>query len=307
MILSFSGPNSFELQRALRERTQDFIKDHGDFGLEHLDASRVSAATLIESVQAMPFLAGKRLLIIQDPAENKQFIEKFASCIDSISDDTDIIFVQEKYDKRSSFYKLLQKKADNKVFEELNEAALIKWIGEYVSHEQGTIKSHDARYLIERVGMSQRTVRSELDKLLSYNNVITKDSINLLTARNVQSTIFDLIEETFAGRTVRALDLYREQRMQKVEPLQIIAMIVWQLHILAIVKTGVSKSPDTIAREAKINPYVVRKSSSLVQKIQLEHIKSLVERTRDLECRLKREPIDGDEALMELIMHFNQA
>ena len=257
MILSFSGPNSFELQRALRERTQDFIKDHGDFGLEHLDASRVSAATLIESVQAMPFLAGKRLLIVQDPAENKQFMEKFASCIDSISDDTDIIFVQEKYDKRSSFYKLLQKKADNKVFEELNEAALIKWIGEYVSHEQGTIKSHDARYLIERVGMSQRTVRSELDKLLSYNNVITKDSINLLTARNVQSTIFDLIEETFAGRTVRALDLYREQRMQKVEPLQIIAMIVWQLHILAIVKTGVSKSPDTIAREAKLNPYVV--------------------------------------------------
>ena len=79
MILSFSGPNSFELQRALRERTQDFIKDHGDFGLEHLDASRVSAATLIESVQAMPFLAGKRLLIIQDPAENKQFIEKFAN------------------------------------------------------------------------------------------------------------------------------------------------------------------------------------------------------------------------------------
>ena len=162
MIVSFSGPNSFELQRALRKRTQDFIKEQGDFGVEFLDASRVSAATLIEGVQAMPFLAGKRLLIVQDPAENKQFIEKFSSCIDSISDDTEIIFVQEKYDKRSSFYKLLQKKADNKVFEELNEAALIKWIGEYVSYEQGTIQSQDARYLIERVGMSQRTVQSEL-------------------------------------------------------------------------------------------------------------------------------------------------
>jgi DNA polymerase-3 subunit delta len=306
MIIAYSGPNSFAMQQALKVRVQEFIATHGDFGVERLDASHMAGTALIESVQAMPFLAGKRLLIIQDPADNKQFVEEFPSSIDMISDDTDIIFIQSKFDKRSSFYKLLQKRAENHVFEELNEPALLRWISEYVAAEQGTIRSQDARYLIERVGISQRTLQSELDKLVSYSSTITKESIDLLTARSVQSTIFDLIEALFAGKTTKALDLYREQRMQKVEPLQIVAMIVWQLHILAIIKTGSGQSSDTIARDAKLNPYVVRKNSALAQKIQLEHIKSLVERTRDLERRLKRESIDADEALMELLIHFNQ-
>ena len=74
MIIAFSGPNSFAMQQALKVRVQEFIATHGDFGVERLDASHMAGTALIESVQAMPFLAGKRLLIIQDPADNKQFV-----------------------------------------------------------------------------------------------------------------------------------------------------------------------------------------------------------------------------------------
>jgi len=224
-----------------------------------------------------------------------------------IADDTEIIFVQSKFDKRSSFYKFLQKHAENYVFDELSESELLRWIQDYAKLKKGSIQSRDAQYLIERIGTSQTKLQSELDKLFSYTDAITKETIDLLTVRSVQSSIFDLIEALFAGKPAKALAMYKEQRMQKVEPLQIVAMIVWQLHILALVKTGSGQSSDTIAREAKINPYVVRKTSILAQNISMQHIKSLVERTRDLERRLKRESVDADEALLELLVHFNKA
>ena len=307
MIVSFSGNNSFALRQALKRRVQEFIRLHGDFGIERYDASQTTSTSLIEGVQAMPFLAGKRLVIIQDPADNKQFIESFPNSIAMIADDTEIIFVQSKFDKRSSFYKFLQKHAENYVFDELSESELLRWIQDYAKLKKGSIQSRDAQYLIERIGTSQTKLQSELDKLFSYTDAITKETIDLLTVRSVQSSIFDLIEALFAGKPAKALAMYKEQRMQKVEPLQIVAMIVWQLHILALVKTGSGQSSDTIAREAKINPYVVRKTSILAQNISMQHIKSLVERTRDLERRLKRESVDADEALLELLVHFNKA
>ena len=307
MITTLSGPNSFALQQELRKLVHTFVEQYGDFGLERLDATQASDQALLESIQAMPFIAGKRLVIIQDPADNKQLAEKFPQIVDSISEDTDIVFVQTKFDKRGSLYKFLKKHSEFMEFEELGEPALVRWMSDYVTFKHGTIATADARLLISRVGMSQRIIQTELEKLLSYSPSITKDSIELLTVQTVQSTIFDLIDAAFAGKTSRALDLYKEQRMQKVEPLQILAMVVWQLHILVVIKLGEGKSADTIAREAKLNPYVVRKSSSLAQKMNLSHIKSLVARTRDLERRLKRESIDGDEALLELLIHFSKS
>ena len=306
MMYTYSGSNSFALQQALNKQVEAFVSMHGDFGLERLDASQLTSQALLESVLATPFLASKRLLIIHDPAENKVFADALAGVLDAISKDTDIIFIQTKFDKRSGIYKFLKKHSNFIDFEELNDLALQRWITDSVAAQQGTISSADARYVIARVGISQRKIHSELDKLLNYNKKISKESINLLTVRTIQSTIFDLIESAFAGQMTTALSLHKEQRMQKVEPLQIVAMIVWQLHILATIKAGTSKSPDTIAKDAKLNPYVVRKSLKLAQRMSLKEIKSLVARTRELERRLKRESIDGDEALLELFMHFNQ-
>ncbi len=305
MIYTMTGPNSFALQQALQKHIETFVNLHGDFGLERLDASQLTSDVLLESMLAMPFLAGKRLLIISDPGGNKLFTEKFPLILESLSDDTNIIFVQPTFDKRSSIYKFLKKNSDFLEFEELNEPALFRWISEYVEMHNGTISSADTRFLVSRIGSSQRTLQSELDKLLSYQSAISKEAIELLTVPTVQSSIFDLIDSAFAGRTTQTLDIYREQRMQKIEPLYIVAMITWQLHVIAIVKAGQGKSADTIARSAKINPYTVRKSSMLAQKMSMTQIKSLVSRTRDLERRLKRESIDSDEALLELLMHFN--
>ena len=109
------------------------------------------------------------------------------------------------------------------------------------------MKSNDARYLVERVGTNQQLLANEIEKLALYDKDISKESIDLLTEETPQSTIFELLEAAFAGNHRKVQTLYAEQRAMKVEPPQIIALLAWQLHILAIIKTAGDRTPETIA------------------------------------------------------------
>jgi DNA polymerase III delta subunit len=143
---------------------------------------------------------------------------------------------------------------------------------------------------------------NELEKLLLYDPKITRQTIDLLTEPTPQSTIFQLLEAAFAGNPKRALELYAEQRALKVEPAQIVAMLAWQLNILAIIKTAGNHSPDAVAKEAKLNPFVVQRSQSIARKLSLIQLKKLVSDLLKIDVATKRTNIDPDEALQHYLL-----
>jgi DNA polymerase-3 subunit delta len=157
---------------------------------------------------------------------------------------------------------------------------------------------------VERVGSSQQLLGGELEKLILYNPQITRETIELLTDATPQSTIFQLLEAAFAGNTKQALQLYSEQRALNVEPAQIIAMLAWQLHVLAIIKTAGDRSPDTIAKEARLNPFVVKKSQNIARKLSLPELKELIGDLLRIDVQSKRTSIDADEALQHYLLRM---
>jgi DNA polymerase-3 subunit delta len=164
------------------------------------------------------------------------------------------------------------------------------------------LSASDARFLAERVGANQQSLVHELEKLLLYEPNITRASIELLTEATPQSTVFQLLEAAFAGNKKRALELYAEQRVQKVEPQQIIAMLAWQLHIVALAKTAGQRTPDTAAKEAKVSPFVFKKSAAIARRLSLTELKKLIADLLKIDWRLKRESIDADEAVQNYLL-----
>jgi DNA polymerase-3 subunit delta len=164
----------------------------------------------------------------------------------------------------------------------------------------------DANLLVDRIGINQQLLANELEKLLLYNPKINKESILLLTDKTPQSSIFDLLDAALNGKTELALELYIEQRQQKVEPAQIMALLAWQLHVLALIKTAGNRDTNDIASEAKINPYVVRKSTAIADKLSYDDLKKLISYVRELDHRLKSESIDPDEALTNLFIQMSE-
>lgn len=297
-----TGPNDFMAQQKLHELTAAFISEHGDFGIEFFEAGSVDFGRLLENVSSLPFLTSRRMIIVRDLNANKTLSEKIEQLLDSVSDTTDLVLVEPKFDKRLALYKTLKKRTEFIEFSELDERELSKWIVEYVKKNGGNIKPNDASYLVARVGTNQTGIKHELDKLLNYDANITRASIELLTEQLPQSSMFDLLDAAFGGDKQKAMTLYDDQRKQQVEPQAIMGMIAWQLHIISVVKFNENDSVETIARSAKLNPFVVRKTLNITRKLTEAKAKDLVKRALLLDTRLKSETLDADDVVRHFIV-----
>ncbi len=302
MITTFTGSNSFALKTELHKRVSSFIKEHGDMALERVDGEEAELTRITEALQSLPFLALKKLVILSSPGAHKKFAEQFESLLPTIPETTDVIIVEPKLDKRTQYYKALKNKTDFKEFPELDQQQLAKWLVYVAKQREGNLSFSDANYLIELAGYNQQLLNNELQKLLDYEPKITRSTISLLTEPSPQSTIFELLDAAFAGKSKHAIKLYEEQRKLKVEPLQIIAMLAWQLHTMALIKSAGNKTPEQIAREARINPFVVRKNLPIVQRITLKQLEELVGRVLELDIKLKSQSMDADDALQHLLI-----
>jgi DNA polymerase-3 subunit delta len=304
MITVLSGINSFALKRVLVERVADFAVAYGDIAIERLDGAEVDMPRMRESIQSAPFLADKKLVVLFNPSGNKQFIDMADAMLAGLSDTTDLIIIESKVDKRSTYYKLLKKIPDFQEFGELDEQNLIRWVVSRAKEQGGNLSITDARFIVERVGVNQQLVAQELDKLLLFSAYITYENIIQLVEATPQSQIFDLIEAAFAGDVKRALGLYRDQREQKVDPAQIIALMTWQLRVLALLATSSSRSLHEIVRESKLSSYTVQKGQSVALRLNISRLKQLVAELLAIDVRSKRENIDLDEALQNYLFTF---
>jgi DNA polymerase III subunit delta len=302
MISVITGKNSYLLNSKLKTLVDDFAVEYSDIAIEKIDCEEAEYQQIHDALHNLPFLSHKKLVVLNMPGTHSEFAENLPSLIESISDSIDLIIVEPRPDKRSSYFKLLKQQNNFYLFEDINALDLSSWLCAETSRRGGELSASNAKYLVERLGSDQQMLNNELDKLISYDPRITNKTIDLLTEQSSQSTIFELIDSAFAGNIKRAFTLYHEQRSLKVDPIQIIAMLAWQLHVLAIVCSAGSRSSSEISKESGVNQYVVQKSQNIARKLTFEHLRKLINDLQDLDVRSKSQAIDIDEALKNYIL-----
>ena len=304
MIVTLTGENDAARSAELTRVIDAFVAEHDAMGLERLDGEEVSYNHMLGAIESLPFLVAHKLVVLRAPSQNKEFAEKFEEFVSQVADANDVVLVEPRLDKRTAYYKLLKKLTDFREYAVLDAAGLAQFAVQYAAEQGGHMPLPVARMLVERTGSNQLGLRHELDKLLSYDSHITEASIELLTEKTPQSTVFELLEAAFAGNTKRTLELYEEQRALKVEPQQIIAMLAWQLHALALVKSAQHRSVDEITRETTLKPFVIRKSQNLARSISLARLKELITELREFDVRTKSEGILADEAVRYYLLQL---
>ena len=304
MVICLSGENDFGWRAELDRLVAAFTAEHGDMAVERLDGEEASYERLQESLQSVPFLAARKLVVLRAPSAQKQFVEHAERLLQELPETTDVIMLEPRLDKRSAYYKFLKKAVDFREFAGADEAGLTRWLLQKAQAQGGTLTQADARFLTERIGLDQRLLANELDKLLLYEPNISRATIELLTDPAPQSTVFELLEAAFAGNMQRAFVLYRDQREQRVDPAQIIAMLAWQLRVLALIKTAGQRPGDEVARASKLNPFVIRKSQPVAARLTPGRLKQLVAELLAIDVRSKRENIDLDEALQNYLLRM---
>lgn len=302
MVITLTGNNVFALRQRLDELTSKFISEHGDLALERIDGSDSSFRAVLETVQSLPFLAPKKMVVLRDAGANKDIAENIEQIISASGDSTDLVIYDSEPDKRTAYFKTLQKHTQIESFSEMDAPGLGRWLVEEAQRQGGELNIANASYLVERLGADQQLLSRELDKLLLYNPKISRDDIELLTESTPQSKIFELLDAAFGGNKERALRLYEEQRIQKVEPQAIMAMLIWQLSLLATVKLGSSRSEATIAADTGMKPYPISKAAGLADKLGGAKLKAMVSDLFQIDWQSKTSSLDLDEALKTYIV-----
>lgn len=283
-----------------------FVAEHGDMAVEKIDGEEASYQAMLAAAQSLPFLASKKLVLLRNPSASKEFTENFEQFVGDIAETNDVIIVESKLDKRLAYYKNLKKLTDFHEFRVLDANGLARYAVEVAKEQGAVLSSADARYLVERVGTNQLMIQHEVQKLALADTKITRATIELLTDKTPQSTVFDLLEVAFAGNAPRMTELYEEQRALKVEPQQVIAMLAWQLHILLLVKAAGQKTAETIATDAKISPYVVRKTMQLARGLSYKKLQECTVNLRELDERTKTDGTNADEAVRYFLLLLAQ-
>lgn len=304
--ITLTGENDFARGQELRQLLADFTAEHGDLAVERIDGEDTEFVRIQEALTSLPFLANKKMVILNHPAASKEFCEAADTLLAELPESTELLLVEPKFDKRSSVYKLLKTHTDYREFSGLKDRALAAWLAAEAKSLGAELSISDAQYLIGRLGEDQQLLRHELEKLSLFDHKINRSTIDILTEPSPQSSIFDLLDAAVGGHTQRALELYNEQRQLQVEPQRILAMFAWQLHLLATVKWGGKRSPDAIAAEAHISPYVVRKSQNLTKRLDPQRIKALVAELLSIDLRSKRQNLDLDDALKFFVLQLAQ-
>ncbi len=306
MRVTITGGNDYARRAEMVRLVADFEREHGDMAIERLDGEDASADKMQGALQSLPFLSSRKLVVLREPGKQKAFAENIAAALKDIPVTTDVIIYEPKLDKRSSYYKTLKKDTEYREFGDLDGPALARWVVDAAKEQGGSMGSAAAKLLVDRVGFSQQLLKSEVDKLVAYDPMVSPEAVVLMTEPTPASTIFELLDAAFDGDKKRVFELYREQRALKVEPQAIIALLAWQLHILAVIKAGGKRTVDDIAKTAKLNPFVVRKNQSVVRRLGFEHIKNLIAELLALDIALKSSSIDADEALQLYLLKLTE-
>lgn len=297
MVITLTGPNDFARKLEATKLVAEFLHTQDAMAVERLDGEEATAQRMQGALSSLPFLTERKLVLLREPSKQKAFAENIQSILQEVADSTDVVIIEPKLDKRLSYYKTLKKQTDFREFGELDADGLARWALTYVKEAGGTLGAADARMLVDMLGINQQMLAKELDKLLSFDPQITQQTIQQLVEPLPQSTVFQLLDAAFQGKTARALALYAEQRALKVEPQAIVAMLAWQLHVLALIKTAGNRSAADIAAQAKLNPFVVRKSMEIARHLSAAHLQHNIAELLAIDIASKTTAIDNDEAL----------
>jgi DNA polymerase-3 subunit delta len=304
MIIAFIGDNAPVREQAAKEFVSGFTNIHGNVAVDRFIGEEVEASALNDALSTMPFLSPRRMVVVRDLSANKTLAEDFEKIAKSIAVTTDFVLIEGHIDNRSRYLKSLMQVADVREFANLDGEALINWVVDFVRSLGGKISQRSAEFLVDRIGTNHQLLSTELKKLVLYDPTVTTETIQLLTAYSPKSSVFAMLDAALAGDVSKALKLYAEQRSQGMEPQAILGMITWQLHILSLVKTAGDMKPSEIAKTTKLNPFVVRKNQSNVNRITLGKLASLLERAINTDRQMKSSPVNPDDAVQTLIMAF---
>ncbi len=288
------------------------IQDGDTMNFSTYTGKDINVKEVIDFAETMPFLAERRVILIEDSGYFKNAAEDLAEYMASIPETTFFVFVESEVDKRNKLFKAVQKQGVAISFETQSEQTLTKWIMGRIKRENKNISSQAFQAFLEKTGSNMENIDKELEKLLCYT--MQKDSIELedvemITTEQITNKIFEMVDSIALHNQKKALDLYYDLVALKEPSLRILYMITRQFNILLTIKTmsGHGFNNKEIASKAGCPEFAVRKNQGQCKNFTLAQLKEAIRDGIELEEAVKTGRMNEQMAVELFIVKYSKA
>lgn len=307
MILFFYGANSFAARAKLNQlKTQYIAKNGNDFGLDQLDGERIKLQDLIQLLQAVPFLASSRLIIIENLGKNKVVAEDILERLDDVPDSTIVVLYDPEVDKRGRYFKTLSKLPKAAEFKPLAPPQLMRWIEDEATKLGASIERPATQELLNRCGDDQWRLQGEITKLATYKDNITKPDVEELVEVSEEQNVFAFLDSVMVGDLRASLSGLERLQAAGQNEMYILTMILWQLRQVLLAKLSGLTNSNELAKKASLSPYAAGKAIALARKVDEETLKDMYTAAVDCEYGIKTGKATPEELLEGLVIRLCQ-
>jgi DNA polymerase-3 subunit delta len=317
-VIILYGNDEFAIARKLKEFESGF-PDPTTAGMNtaRLDARSMSEDELNNAVNAMPFLAPKRLVILSGPSakyNNPATRKKFEEYISKAPDSVKLVIHELIEPKEAEKHWLIKWATKNGAITKIQAFMLPKqrdmpgWIINEVKNQNGKIDPQAAAKLAEMVGVDTRQAGMEISKLLAYVNwakPVASQDVEAVCIVTSQQSVFDFADALSQGNG-RVAQRLLHRLLENEDAFALWGMIVRQFRLLIQAREILDGrgNKDDVARALGVHPYVAEKTTGQAGRYSIESLEGIYHKLLDIDERVKTSQITLDLALDTLTVEL---
>lgn len=291
MIIFLYGKDTFRSRKHLEKMIEKFRSDRDPQGLNtvRFDAHKTSGGRMLGEVLTPPFLAEKRMIVLENflASKQKEAREEFLSRIEEkrFPDSAILVFWEgsdafKTKDAKALFDRLLQEKYVQK-FDLMSGAKLQGWIATAFQSRGAKIQKDAVIFLAAHIGADMWRLSSVIDQLAAFADQrdITLGDVRLFLDEKVDDNIFNLVDAIVGKQPKHVFAMIEEQYRAGKDAGYLFAMILRQFRIVLELRDLIEREDEPrsgeLAKRLGLHPFVVKKSLPLVRRYiraDLEHI-----------------------------------
>lgn len=313
MIIFLYGEDTFRSRRQMKKMIEKFKLERDPQGLNVtvLDCNQENSNLILEQILAIPFLAEKRMVILENllsATKKNDLQEKILEYIEAKTLPEENIYIfwegegKPKTNVSKDLLSRLTKEKYAQQFEIYKGAKLSAWANQEITERGGKISRYALEYLVENTNGDTWEINSIIDQLTAYSpdKEIELKDVELFLDEKIDDNIFNLVDALIAGQTKKVYQMIQEQYRIGEDAQFILAMILRQIKILLELRDLYDRedtmSSEILAKELGLHPFVVKKSLPFIKKYNQEKLKDIYQKL--LEVDIKTKTGLGDQSML---------
>ena len=314
------GNDEFAISRKLKDFESDFTDPtSADMNTARLDGRSLNDVELNNAVNAMPFLAKRRLVLLANPSSkynNASTRKKFLEYIGNIPDTTRLVMYETVEPRDVNKHWLVKWAEKNSTSMQTKAFMLPKlrdmtgWIVNETKQQGGQIEPRAAEMLKDMVGVDTRQAGMEISKLLAYVNwarPITSQDVEAVCIVTSQQSVFDFVDALSNGNGKVAQHLLH-RLLESEDPFSLWGMVIRQFRLLIQAREILDGrgNKDDIARALGVHPFVAEKTTQQAGRFSVESLEYVYRKLLAIDEGVKTGQVTLDLALDTLVVELTR-